>query len=175
LQEIQPDGYWGGGVAMSKGKTPLHLRLTHTDWVECFTELNKAELGVLFYIRTLDPYGDRELDVRSEVVAEVLGLHRSSVSRALKTLANKNLINLEITSAKVTSKARSLKTTALCTDAQSERTDAQSERTDAQSERTDAQSATPKALPDKAPDSPQTIQTLKTLSQKGSARIFLSL
>ena len=96
----------------------LHLRLTNQDWIECFTKLNRAELGVLFYIRTLDPFGDRSIDVNSQTIAKVLGIHRSSVSRALKKLDADGLISLEIATAFATSKAQSRAETALCMDAQ---------------------------------------------------------
>ena len=85
-------------------KTPLHLRLTTTDWVECFSQLTRAELGVLYYIRTRDPYGDRTLEIDCSQVGEQLGLHRTSVSRALEQLKHKGLISLEIQKARVSSR-----------------------------------------------------------------------
>ena len=132
-------------AAERKPKTPLHLRLTCEDWVETFKELNRAELGVLYYIRCLDPYGDRELEVDSTEVSEKLGIHRTSVSRALKALNDKQLISLEITKAKVSSKAKNRKATLLCMDAHqvhgrtSNCTNAQQTSMDAQDESVGAQ------------------------------------
>ena len=77
------------------------FRLTHHDWVECFTKLSRSELGVLFYLRTLNPFGDRRLKINCQAIGEVLDIHRTSVSRALKKLEQVNLIELEITSAQV--------------------------------------------------------------------------
>lgn len=77
------------------------FRLTHHDWVECFTKLSRSELGVLFYLRTLNPFGDRRLKINCQAIGEVLDIHRTSVSRALKKLEQMNLIELEITSAQV--------------------------------------------------------------------------
>lgn len=65
-------------------KTPLNLRFTTEDWVECFKDLTRAELGVLYYIRTLDPYGDRNLEIDCTLVGKLLGIHRTSVSRDLE-------------------------------------------------------------------------------------------
>jgi predicted transcriptional regulator len=126
-------------------KTPLHLRLTCEDWLENFRQLNRAELGVLYYIRCLDPYGDRELEVDSGKLATLLGIHRSTVSRALMSLKKKNLISMEITKTKVSSKAQNLKPTLLCMDAHhvhgrtSMRVDAQQMSADAQDKCMDAQ------------------------------------
>jgi hypothetical protein len=79
----------------------MFFRLTHHDWVKCFTKLSRAELGVLFYLRTLNPFGDRHLKINCQAIGEVLDIHRTSVSRALKKLEKENLIELEITSAQV--------------------------------------------------------------------------
>ena len=79
----------------------MFFRLTHHDWVECFTKLSRAELGVLFYLRTLNPFGDRYLKINCQAIGEVLDIHRTSVSRALKKLEKENLLELEITSAQI--------------------------------------------------------------------------
>jgi predicted transcriptional regulator len=103
----------------SKSQQPtLHFRLTNLDWVNCFATLNRAELGVLFYIKTLDPFGDRSIDVNSTVIAEVLDIHRSSVSRALKKLEREGLIFLEVVTAKIRAKTQNLIKPSLCLEAQ---------------------------------------------------------
>jgi len=94
-------------------KTPLHLRLSNQDWVDCFQTLTRAELGVLYYIRTLDPFGDRSLDIETATVAQILGLHRTSVSRALEELSKRQLIELEIKLAKVRQKVNNRSLTLL--------------------------------------------------------------
>jgi Mn-dependent DtxR family transcriptional regulator len=116
----------------SKQPTLLHFRLTNQDWVSCFTKLNRAELGVLFYIRTLDPWGDRPINVNSTVIAEILGIHRSSVSRALKKLDREGFISLEVVTAKATSKTQNLANLSVCMDAQAvhERTSCASAHSD---------------------------------------------
>lgn len=96
-----------------KVKTPIHLRLTYEDWKETFKGLTRAELGVLYAIRTLDPFGDRELEIDCSTWAFDLGLHRTSVSRALESLSQKQLIDMEIVKAKVKQKVSNRKMTLL--------------------------------------------------------------
>lgn len=96
-----------------QAKTLLHLRLTTADWLECFSQLTRAELGVLYYIRTRDPYGDRALTIDCLEVGQLLGLHRTSVSRALEQLKHKGLITLEIQQARVSSRINNRRLTLL--------------------------------------------------------------
>lgn len=79
----------------------LHLRLTTEDWEECFTSLTRAELGLFMWIRTQNPFGDRQIEIDCSHIANKLQMHRTSVSRALEALSRKQLIDLEITRAKV--------------------------------------------------------------------------
>jgi predicted transcriptional regulator len=74
-------------------ETPLYLRLTCEDWLKTFKQLNKTELGVLYYIRTLDPSGDREIEIDFGCVSGTLGIHRTSVSRAIESLVTKKLLS----------------------------------------------------------------------------------
>ncbi len=104
----------------------LHLRLTNEDWSESFRSLTRSELGTFFYIRTLDPYGDRDLDINTSVLSKKLGIHRTSISRALESLSQKGLIEMEIQKAKVNLSVNNRKLTllrqeedtSLCADAQ---------------------------------------------------------
>jgi len=73
----------------------IFLKLTHQDWVNCFTKLNRIELGVLFYFRTLDGSelrSARKVEIKCEAIAEVLDVHRTSVSRAIDKLEKLNLL-----------------------------------------------------------------------------------
>jgi hypothetical protein len=63
--------------------------------------LTRAQLGVLYYIETSDPFGDRGLGVTVTEIGQELGLDKSSVSRALKSLDQMGYINLEIIRATV--------------------------------------------------------------------------
>jgi DNA-binding MarR family transcriptional regulator len=97
----------------AKVKIPLHLRLTYDDWKETFKSLTNAELGVFYSIRTLDPYGDRELEIDCTALGADLGLHRTTISRALESLSQKKLIDMEIVKVKVKQKVSNRRLTLL--------------------------------------------------------------
>ena len=43
--------------AENKHKTPLFYRLTHNEWIQTVKNLTGAEIKVLYYLRSLDPFG----------------------------------------------------------------------------------------------------------------------
>ena len=79
--------------------------LQHDEWLKACRELTPAQKDVLYYIRTLDPYGDGvELSVSGiarQLSTENKEVHRSTVSRALKALDDKGFIDLELLRVKV--------------------------------------------------------------------------
>ncbi|KYC34886.1 hypothetical protein WA1_50125 [Scytonema hofmannii PCC 7110] len=98
----------------AKTKTPLHLRLTAEDWEECCKTLNPAEIKVFIWIRASDPYGDRDLEINCSELGKRLGLHKSSVSRALRSLDEKKLIEIELEQVRVKQKISNRRLTLLC-------------------------------------------------------------
>lgn len=76
-------------------------------------DLRPAELKVLYHLRTLDPFGDRELDIGVREMARTLNMSHSTVSRALKVLDAKGYIELELL--KVNAKVVSTGTTGVST------------------------------------------------------------
>lgn len=82
-------------------KALLYYRLTSEEWLRACRELKPSEKDVLYYLRTLDPFGERDLDIGVRQMGRDLGMSASTVSRALKTLDNKGWIDMEITSARV--------------------------------------------------------------------------
>lgn len=88
----------------------LHLRLTNEQWVRETKGLRGAEIKVLYYIKTLDPFGDRELDLNVTRVAIELGLSKGTVSKALKTLDAHELIDLELIQVRVRVTAKGINT-----------------------------------------------------------------
>ena len=72
--------------------TELHYQLTHAEWLKAVRELNPHERNILFYIRTLDPFGDSELDLKTKDIAQALGCSVRTVSNALKSLQTKGWI-----------------------------------------------------------------------------------
>ena len=77
-------------------KSKLHYRLTNEEWNTISADLKLAELRVLFHLRTLDPFGDRELDIGVRELGRTLKCSPSTISRALTVLQNKGYIDLEM-------------------------------------------------------------------------------
>jgi predicted transcriptional regulator len=98
--------------------------LQHEEFLSACHQLTPAQLMVLYFLRTLDPYGDGVEVSVSEIArrlsTESKEVHRSTVSRALKALDDKGLIDLELMKVKVKVLAGGLhccsETTALPTD-----------------------------------------------------------
>lgn len=79
--------------------------LQHEEWLKACKELTPAQKDVLYFIRTLDPYG-HGVDLSVSGIAKQLStqdkeVHRSTVSRALKALDEKGFIDLELLRVKV--------------------------------------------------------------------------
>jgi DNA-binding transcriptional ArsR family regulator len=74
----------------------LHYRLTSEEWLDISQRLKFAELRVLYYLRTLDPFGDRQLDLKVIDIAEATGLSKGTTSKALRTLTDLEYIDLEM-------------------------------------------------------------------------------
>ncbi|MEO0375310.1 MAG: MarR family transcriptional regulator [Cyanobacteria bacterium P01_A01_bin.17] len=84
-----------------QGDGNLHYRLTSEEWLRACRELRPSEKDILYYLRTLDPFGDNPIDIKVREMARELDVSPSTVSRALKALDAKGWIDLEIMSARV--------------------------------------------------------------------------
>ncbi|MDJ0719083.1 MAG: MarR family transcriptional regulator [Prochloraceae cyanobacterium] len=62
------------------------LKLTHRDWIETTKGLTGAEIKVLFYLKTLNPFADKEINISVTEIAKDLELSKGTVSKALKRL-----------------------------------------------------------------------------------------
>lgn len=89
------------GDPQAPGTQKRHYRLTHREWCSSTKRLKPAELKVLYYLRTLDPFGDHWLDIHITPIADDLELNKSTVSRALRKLAEQKYLDLEIQTARV--------------------------------------------------------------------------
>lgn len=95
------------GVYVAK---TLHYRLTADEWLTLCNSLKPAELKVLIYLRTLNPFHDRELEIGVRDLATQLGLSPSAVSRALKHLQAQGYIDLELIAVRLKVKSKGVPT-----------------------------------------------------------------
>jgi hypothetical protein len=84
--------------------------LQHDEWLRACRELTPAQRDVLYFVRTLDPYGDG-LEISIAEIARQLStdkrtVHRSTVSRALKELDAKGFIDMELLMVRLNIKAK---------------------------------------------------------------------
>lgn len=158
-----------------KSGSPLHYRLTTEEWLQAIQDLKPRERDVLYYLRTLNPFGDRKLDIGVREVARALNCDPATVSRALKVLDSKGYIDLEMVNVqvKVLTKSQSVVSTQHCcpdTTVLSTDHDRCVETTPTiatQHQRSLHNDRKPEPAPDMDSRSPHTIhtdQTLKTLS-----------
>ncbi|MBW4619296.1 MAG: helix-turn-helix domain-containing protein [Cyanosarcina radialis HA8281-LM2] len=71
--------------------------LQNLEWVELSQKLNHSELRVLYYLRTLDPFGEKFKEASTKAIATSLQISQRTVQRAVLKLAELELIDLEIT------------------------------------------------------------------------------
>ncbi len=86
--------------------------LQREEWLYACRELTQAQLAVLYYIRTTDPY-NQGIDINCAQIARLLStperiVHRQTVSRALKELDEKRFIDLELLQVKAKVKAKGI-------------------------------------------------------------------
>lgn len=93
--------YQGAVKPQSHPRSVRHYRLTNDEWLRACTELKPAEMKVLYYLRTLDPWGDKNLEIGVTDIAKILKCNKGTVSRALKALDVGGWIDLEINTATV--------------------------------------------------------------------------
>ncbi len=85
-------------------KKPLFYPLTHEEVLD-LKDLTGVEIKVFLYVRTLDPFGDRNLEYSVTTVADELGLSKGAVSKAIKSLDAKGFVHVELTRVKIRIKA----------------------------------------------------------------------
>ncbi len=86
---------------MTQAKTSPFYQLTHNEWLETVKELTGAEIKVLYYIRSLDPFGNCKHEYSVTQMAEDLGLSKGAVSKALKKLEQVGEIDIELVRVKI--------------------------------------------------------------------------
>ena len=73
-----------------------HYRLEHQEWSQVWKDLRPSEIRILYHLRTLDPFGDRKLNIKVRQMGRDLGMAHSTVSKALKVLDDKGYIELDL-------------------------------------------------------------------------------
>lgn len=145
--------------------------LQHDEWLNACRELTPAQRDVLYFVRTLNPYGDG-LDISIAEIARQLStdkrtVHRSTVSRALKELDAKGFIDLELLMVKITIKAKGIhccdETTLLPTDNNRDHDATTVIMT--QQARSSRNNQSPEPSTDKGSESSKINKTIKTLSE----------
>jgi DNA-binding Lrp family transcriptional regulator len=77
-------------------KLPPHYPLTNEEWLHTIQELKPTEIVVLYYLRTITPFGDRPQKLGVRELAKTLKIAPSTVSKALKRLDQLEYIDLEL-------------------------------------------------------------------------------
>jgi len=72
--------------------TTAHYRLTSDEFLTINSKLSDAQLRVYIYYKTLDPFGDRRVEICTKAIAEALGITQRSVQRCLNKLASMGLL-----------------------------------------------------------------------------------
>lgn len=98
----------GGKATEGRSKLPINYPLTHEEWLLAIKELRPRERDVLYYIRTLDPFGTKQIELGVRAIAKDIGCDASTVSRALKVLWDKGYIDLEMLQVRVKLKTKGL-------------------------------------------------------------------
>ncbi|GAB1542944.1 hypothetical protein NUACC21_56180 [Scytonema sp. NUACC21] len=68
--------------------------LQHEEWLKVYKELTDSQRGVLYYLRSLDPYSNG-LRIRASKIAGDLGISRQTVYKAIDVLEEKGYVNKE--------------------------------------------------------------------------------
>ncbi|WP_055075018.1 hypothetical protein [Pseudanabaena sp. 'Roaring Creek'] len=72
--------------------TAAHYRLTSDEFLAINSKLSDAQLRVYLYYKTLDPFGDRKVEVCTKAIADILDIKQRTVQRALNKLCDLGLL-----------------------------------------------------------------------------------
>ncbi|BBC24778.1 hypothetical protein [Pseudanabaena sp. ABRG5-3] len=72
--------------------THAHYRLTSDEFLAINSQLTNAQLRVYLHYKTLDPFGDRRVEICTKAIAETLGMTQRTVQLALNKLASLGLL-----------------------------------------------------------------------------------
>ncbi|MDX2255559.1 MAG: hypothetical protein NW214_08600 [Pseudanabaenaceae cyanobacterium bins.39] len=72
--------------------THAHYRLTSDEFLTINSQLTNAQLRVYLHYKTLDPFGDRRVEICTKAIAETLGMTQRTVQLALNKLSSLGLL-----------------------------------------------------------------------------------
>ena len=72
--------------------THQHYRLTSDEFLDINSQLTAAQLRVYLHYKTLDPFGDRRIEVCTKAIASKLGVTQRTVQRCLNKLVSLGLL-----------------------------------------------------------------------------------
>jgi hypothetical protein len=79
--------------------------LKSEEWLKSIKELTHSELKILYYLRSIDPYSNgvslSPAQIARDISTEKVKVHRSTVSRALKSLDRRGFISMELIEVRV--------------------------------------------------------------------------
>jgi hypothetical protein len=79
--------------------------LKSEEWLKSIKELTHSELKILYYLRSIDPYSNgvslSPAQIARDISTEKVKVHRSTVSRALKSLDRRGFISMELIKVRV--------------------------------------------------------------------------
>lgn len=64
------------------------------EWGRMYTELTKSQIGVLIYVRAIDPYGNG-INIKANLIADFLKISRNAVYEAVRVLCEKDYLMAE--------------------------------------------------------------------------------
>ena len=70
--------------------------LQTSEWIEISRKLTHSELMVFYYLRTIDPFGNKFREIETLSIAKIFNISRRAVQRAISKLANLELIDLQV-------------------------------------------------------------------------------
>ena len=66
--------------------------MQNSEWVECCKNLTKSQMSVLYYLRSLDPYGNG-INIRASKIADILEISKRAVNDAIAVLVEKGYLD----------------------------------------------------------------------------------
>lgn len=80
----------------------MYYKLTAEDWLEAVKTLKLRELKVLYYLRSICPFEDRELEIDVYRLAARLEMHHQTVERSIRRLEQAKMLKMRLKIVRIT-------------------------------------------------------------------------